>query len=120
MLTATNISKSFSGVKALDQVSLALPAGQVTAIIGENGAGKSTLMKILSGVYTEYEGQVMLGKEPCRFRNTRDAPPAATSSATACAAGLPNSTSSILENTMRPDCSMLSFLRWLAASRLLA
>ncbi len=50
MLSARHITKLFSGVTALDNVSLDLQSGKVNAIIGENGAGKSTLMKILSGV----------------------------------------------------------------------
>ncbi|HHT05890.1 MAG TPA: sugar ABC transporter ATP-binding protein [Hydrogenispora sp.] len=58
------ISKSFPGVKALDQVSFTLKAGEVLGLLGENGAGKSTLMKILSGVYTKDEGSMqILGKE---------------------------------------------------------
>ena len=59
MLVAENISKKFSGVTALDKVSLELHAGKVTALIGENGAGKSSLVKILSGVYTDYEGRII-------------------------------------------------------------
>jgi len=54
----SHISKSFPGVKALDDVSLQLKAGEVLALLGENGAGKSTLMKILSGVYTKDEGEI--------------------------------------------------------------
>ena len=50
-LALSGVSKSFPGVRALHDVSLALYPGQVTALIGENGAGKSTLVKILTGVY---------------------------------------------------------------------
>lgn len=73
MLTAENITKKFSGVTALDNVCLELHAGKVNAILGENGAGKSTLMKILSGVYRDYEGQISLHGQPVRFSGTRDA-----------------------------------------------
>ncbi len=58
-----NISKSFPGVKALDNVSFELCAGEVMALLGENGAGKSTLMKILSGVYTRDQGTVTISGE---------------------------------------------------------
>jgi ribose transport system ATP-binding protein len=53
-----HICKSFPGVKALDDVSFRLKAGEVLALLGENGAGKSTLMKVLSGVYQKDKGEI--------------------------------------------------------------
>jgi len=73
MLIAENITKKFSGVTALDNVCLELHPGKVNAIIGENGAGKSTLMKILSGVYAEYDGRIIYKDQPVRFQNTKQA-----------------------------------------------
>ncbi|HEY4326424.1 MAG TPA: sugar ABC transporter ATP-binding protein [Mucilaginibacter sp.] len=73
MLVAQNITKKFSGVTALDNVCLELYAGKVNAILGENGAGKSTLMKILSGVYPDYEGKVLLNGKQVNFSNPREA-----------------------------------------------
>jgi ribose transport system ATP-binding protein len=73
VLAAENICKRFSGVTALENVNLTLAAGKVTAIIGENGAGKSTLMKILSGVYDDYEGNIVFKGNTVRFKNTREA-----------------------------------------------
>lgn len=60
MLKMEGVSKSFPGVKALDNVSLMAYGGEVTALMGENGAGKSTLMKILSGVYKKDEGKIFI------------------------------------------------------------
>lgn len=55
-----HVSKTFPGVKALDDVSFNLKAGEVMALLGENGAGKSTLMKILSGIYTRDTGDITI------------------------------------------------------------
>ncbi len=55
-----HVTKTFPGVKALDDVQLHLRTGEVMALLGENGAGKSTLMKILSGVYTRDSGDITI------------------------------------------------------------
>ncbi len=55
-----NISKSFSGIKALNNVHIELKKGEVHALMGENGAGKSTLMKIMTGVYTKDSGEMLI------------------------------------------------------------
>ena len=73
MLVAKNITKKFSGVTALDNISLELHPGKVNAIIGENGAGKSTLMKIFSGVHTQYDGEIILNDKPVHFSSTKEA-----------------------------------------------
>ncbi|TJX68865.1 sugar ABC transporter ATP-binding protein [Soehngenia saccharolytica] len=73
ILRMENISKSFPGVKALDDVSLKAYEGEVMALLGENGAGKSTLMKILSGVYTKDSGRILLNGEEINVLNPRDA-----------------------------------------------
>lgn len=64
IVEVNHVNKSFPGVKALDDVSFNLKAGEVLALLGENGAGKSTLMKILSGVYTRDSGEVKIFGKP--------------------------------------------------------
>jgi inositol transport system ATP-binding protein len=59
ILEVTNLSKSFSGIKALDGVQLALRKGEVHALMGENGAGKSTFMKILIGLLQPDSGEII-------------------------------------------------------------
>ena len=61
------ISKSFGTTRALDGVSLALFPGECHVLAGENGAGKSTLIRILSGVYADYGGEVRLEGRPVRL-----------------------------------------------------
>jgi putative multiple sugar transport system ATP-binding protein len=67
------ITKVFPGVRALDDVTMTVQAGEIHAICGENGAGKSTLMKILSGVYPHgtYDGQIVYGGEEVRFKDIK-------------------------------------------------
>lgn len=73
LLWMENVSKSFPGVKALDNVSLHVHAGEILGLIGQNGAGKSTLMKILSGVYSIDEGTIYLEGKPTRIDNPHHA-----------------------------------------------
>lgn len=68
-----NISKSFPGVKALQNVSFKCYEGHVHALMGENGAGKSTLLKILSGNYLPTEGKLHIGGRTLTFKNTKEA-----------------------------------------------
>ena len=72
ILEMRGISKSFPGVRALDRVSFDLRVGEIHALVGENGAGKTTLMKILGGVYPQYEGEIYLDGQIERFKNVRD------------------------------------------------
>ena len=71
ILEMRGITKTFPGVKALDNVSLAVQPAQIHAICGENGAGKSTLMKVLSGVYPygSYTGDIFYQGKPVQFRD---------------------------------------------------
>ncbi|HWA97969.1 MAG TPA: ATP-binding cassette domain-containing protein, partial [Pirellulales bacterium] len=73
IISLRNITMRFPGVVALDRVSLEIEAGSLHAICGENGAGKSTLMKILAGVVTGFEGELVVRGQPQRFAGTRDA-----------------------------------------------
>ena len=71
ILEMRNITKTFPGVKALDNVNFSVQQGEIHALVGENGAGKSTLMKVLSGVYPHdsYEGEVYFMGQECKFRD---------------------------------------------------
>jgi len=73
ILEVQRVSKSFPGVKALDQVSFDLRKGEVHALVGENGAGKSTLMKILSGVHQPDAGAIRYKGSEVRFHDSTQA-----------------------------------------------
>ncbi len=74
ILEMRNITKDFSGVKALDNVNLAVKKGEIHALCGENGAGKSTLMKVLSGVYPykTYTGDIVINGQVKKFHKVSD------------------------------------------------
>ena len=73
LLQMVDISKSFPGVKALDNVSLTVHKGTVHALMGENGAGKSTLMKCLFGIYSKDSGHIYLDGKEINFKSSREA-----------------------------------------------
>ncbi len=73
ILEIQSVSKHFSGVYALKNIDMQIYPGEVTALLGENGAGKSTLMKIISGVYPSYEGEVTLNGETVHFQHPKEA-----------------------------------------------
>jgi putative multiple sugar transport system ATP-binding protein len=74
ILEMRSITKTFPGVKALEDVNLTVARGEIHAICGENGAGKSTLMKVLSGVYPagSYTGEILFDGEPIRPHSIND------------------------------------------------
>ena len=74
LLEMKNITKTFPGVKALDNVNLQVEEGEIHALVGENGAGKSTLMNVLSGIYPygTYEGDIVYDGEICQFSTIKD------------------------------------------------
>lgn len=74
LLRMENITKTFPGVKALDDVSIEVFPGTIHAIVGENGAGKSTLMNVLSGTYGygSYTGKIFYDGKECRFGSIKD------------------------------------------------
>ncbi|KMK85278.1 xylose ABC transporter ATP-binding protein [Pectobacterium brasiliense] len=74
LLEMKNITKAFGAMKAVDNVSLMLDAGQVLSLCGENGSGKSTLMKVLCGIYPygSYDGQIVFSGDELRANHIRD------------------------------------------------
>ena len=74
LLEMKNITKTFPGVKALDNVNFQVEEGEIHALVGENGAGKSTLMNVLSGIYPygTYEGDIVYDGKVCQFHKIKD------------------------------------------------
>src|SRR5690349_6833701 len=73
LLTLTQISKRFPGVKALTGVDLELSAGRSHALVGENGAGKSTLIKVIAGSMAPDEGEIRIDGQPVHLRTPAEA-----------------------------------------------
>ncbi len=73
MLEVRSISKSFGRVKALQDVTCTVRAGEVTAVLGDNGAGKSTFIKTLSGVHPPTTGEYFVEGQSVHFTSPRDA-----------------------------------------------
>src|SRR5665811_500048 len=68
-----NITKSFPGVRALDEVTFEVKKGEIHALVGENGAGKSTLIKILSGLYKQDSGEIFYKGKAIKINSPRQA-----------------------------------------------
>ncbi len=79
IVSIRDIGKQFNAVRALDGVSFDVLPGELHAVMGENGAGKSTLMKILSGVISDYEGELWINGQRQHFSSTRQAEQAGVS-----------------------------------------
>ena len=73
ILELQHVTKKFPGVVALDDVSMTVRRGTVHALVGENGAGKSTLIKVLSGIYVVYDGDVIFDGEKVKFNTPSEA-----------------------------------------------
>jgi inositol transport system ATP-binding protein len=73
LLEMKRISKSFPGVRALDDVTLSIRPGEIIGLLGENGAGKSTLMKVLAGVYRADAGEILYQGRPASFSSIQQA-----------------------------------------------
>ena len=73
VLRVENVTKTFGGVVALDDVSMAVHAGRVTCLLGDNGAGKSTLIRILAGVHTPTSGRYLIDGRPVQLASPRHA-----------------------------------------------
>ena len=73
IIEARGVSKEFSGVTALNDVSIGVGPGEVLCLLGDNGAGKSTLIKVLSGVHSPTSGEILIDGKALRFAEPRDA-----------------------------------------------
>ena len=67
LLRVENLTKAFSGVEVLKNLTLGIRPGEILGVIGENGAGKSTFMKLISGVYSPTSGRILFDGQPVRI-----------------------------------------------------
>ncbi|MBN9009009.1 MAG: sugar ABC transporter ATP-binding protein, partial [Rhizobiales bacterium] len=68
-----DVSRNFGSVRAIENITLQVRAGEVLCLLGDNGAGKSTIIKILSGVFAPSSGELLLDGRPIHFQSPRDA-----------------------------------------------
>ena len=73
LLRLAGIGKNFGPVRALIDIDLDVPVGQVTALVGDNGAGKSTLIKTIAGIWQQDHGEILWEGKPVRFHSPKDA-----------------------------------------------
>ena len=73
LLRLVGVGKNFGPVRALTDVNLDVPVGQVTALVGDNGAGKSTLIKTIAGIWTQDHGEILWEGKPVRLHSPKDA-----------------------------------------------
>ena len=73
LLRLVGVGKNFGPVRALTDINLDVPVGQVTALVGDNGAGKSTLIKTIAGIWTQDHGDILWEGKPVRLHSPKDA-----------------------------------------------
>jgi ABC-type sugar transport system ATPase subunit len=73
LLRLVGVGKNFGPVRALTDINLDVPVGQVTALVGDNGAGKSTLIKTIAGIWTQDAGEILWEGKPVRLHSPKDA-----------------------------------------------
>ena len=73
LLRLVGVGKNFGPVRALTDINLDVPIGQVTALVGDNGAGKSTLIKTIAGIWTQDHGEILWEGKPVRLHSPKDA-----------------------------------------------
>ena len=73
LLEIRNVSKNFGAIRAVNDISFAVEAGEVVGLMGDNGAGKSTMVKLIAGNFPPSEGEIAVAGEVCRFHKPVEA-----------------------------------------------